>query len=181
MKRSNGMADQKAHRFRMDGMAMALRIVEERGVEGLREEVKTRNAMFIPLEVTRKSVEDLNAFLGNRILNTYRTKMLFTLNQKFGFGPKRLMKFYEEFGNTVDMVTCLDPFGNPYDKISEHAEFINEKLGNLLAVDAIKRIEEEEMEGKKRMIEYEYLVDFLHRKGFDEAAECIKAEVEWEG
>lgn len=35
MKRSNGMADQKAHRFRMDGMAMALRIVEERGVEGL--------------------------------------------------------------------------------------------------------------------------------------------------
>ena len=48
-------------------------------------------------------------------------------------------------------------------------------------MDAIKRIEEEEMEGKKRMIEYEYLVDFLHRKGFDEAAECIKAEVEWEG
>ena len=42
MKRSNGMANQKAHRFRMDGMAMALRIVEERGVEGLREEVKTR-------------------------------------------------------------------------------------------------------------------------------------------
>lgn len=66
MKRSNGMADQKAHRFRMDGMAMALRIVEERGVEGLREEVKTRNAMFIPLEVTRKSVEDLNAFFGEQ-------------------------------------------------------------------------------------------------------------------
>ena len=28
MKRSNGMADQKSHKLRMDGMAMALRIVE---------------------------------------------------------------------------------------------------------------------------------------------------------
>lgn len=46
MKRSNGMADQKSHKLRMDGMAMALRIVEEYGVEGLREEVKTRKAMF---------------------------------------------------------------------------------------------------------------------------------------
>lgn len=180
MKRSNGMVDQKAHKFRMDGMAMALRIVEERGVEGLREEVKTRNAMFIPLEVTRKSVEDLNDFLGNRILNTYRTEMLFTLNQKFGFGPKRLLKFYEEFGHTVDMIQCLDPFGKPYEKMSEHAEIVNQKIGNILDVDEIKRIEKENAEGKKRLIEYEYLLDFLHRKGFDEAAECLKAAAEWE-
>lgn len=181
MKWSNGMADQKAHKFRMDGMAMALRIVEEQGVEGLREEIKTRKAMFIPLEVTRKSVEDLNAFLGSRILNTYRTEMLFTLNQKFGFGPKRLLKFYEEFGHTVDMAQCLDPFGKPYEKMSEHAEIVNQKVGNLLDVEEIKRIEAENSEGKKRLIEYEYLLDFLRRNGFDDAAACVKEAAEWEG
>lgn len=182
MKRSNGMADQKSHKLRMDGMAMALRIVEEYGVEGLREEVKTRKAMFIPLEVTRKSVEDLNDFLGKRILNTYRTEMLFTLNQEFGFGPKRLLKFYEKFGNTVDMVLCLDQFGKPYEKISEHAEIVNQKIGkDILDVDEIRKIEEENAEGKKRLIEYEYLLDFLHRKGFDDAAACLKEAAEWEG
>ena len=159
MKRSNGMADQKSHKLRMDGMAMALRIVEEYGVEGLREEVKTRNAVFIPLEVTRKSVEDLNDLLGNRILNTYRTEMMFTLNQK-----------------------CLDPFGKPYEKMSEHAEIVNQKIGkDILDVDEIIKIEEENAEGKKRLIEYEYLLDFLHRKGFDDAAACLKEAAEWEG
>lgn len=136
----------------------------------------------IPLEVTRKSVEDLNDFLGKRILNTYRTEMMFTLNQKFGFGPKRLLKFYEEFGNTVDMVQCLDPFGKPYEKMSEHAEIVNQKIGkDILDVDEIKKIETENVEGKKRLIEYEYLLDFLHRKGFDDAAACLKEAAEWEG
>lgn len=180
MKKSNGMADAKAHRFRMDGMAMALRILEERGVEGLREEVKTRNAVFLPLEVTRKAVEELNDFLGNRILNTYRTEMLFTLNQEFGFGPKRLLKFYEAFGHTVDMATSLDPFGEPYEKMSEHAELINEKIGDLLDVEKIKQIEKENTEGKKRLIEYEYLLEFLRQRGFDDAARCIKEYAEWE-
>ena len=182
MKRSNGMVDQKSHKLRMDGMAMALRIVEEYGVEGLREEVKTRKAMFIPLEGTRKSVEDLNDFLGNRILNTYRTGMAFPTALPPSKGPKRLLKFYEEFGNTVDMVQCLDPFGKPYEKMSEHAEIVNQKIGkDILDVDEIKKIEEENAEGKKRLIEYEYLLDFLHRKGFDDAAACLKEAAEWEG
>ncbi len=179
MKRSNGMADQKSHKLRMDGMAMALRIVEEQGVEGLREEVKTRNAMFIPLEVTRKSVENINSFLGNRIMNTYRTEALFTLNQEFGFGPKRLQKFYEKFCQTVNMVQCADPFGKPYETMSEHAEIINQKISKeLLDVEEIKQIEAENAEGKKRLIEYEYLLDFLHRKGFDDAAACLKEYAE---
>lgn len=48
-------------------------------------------------------------------------------------------------------------------------------------MDEIKKIEEENAEGKKRLIEYEYLLDFLHRKGFDDAAACLKEAAEWEG
>lgn len=80
------------------------------------------------------------------------------------------------------MVQCLDPFGKPYEKMSEHAEIVNQKIGkDILDVDEIKKIEEENAEGKKRLIEYEYLLDFLHRKGFDDAAACLKEAAEWEG
>lgn len=52
-----GITDKKIHRYRMDGMAYALKIVEQGGVEALRQEVKTRTAAFIPLEVTREAAQ----------------------------------------------------------------------------------------------------------------------------
>ena len=45
-----GITDKKIHRYRMDGMAYALKIVEQGGVEALRQEVKTRAAAFFGRE-----------------------------------------------------------------------------------------------------------------------------------
>ena len=121
----------------MDGMAYALKIVEQGGVEALRQEVKTRAAIFIPLEVTRESVTQIIATLADGILNTMLATSLYTLNQKFGFGQKRLMDYYEEFGHNCDMVTALDPFGNNYAKMSEYATILKDKYGIDLDVNKI--------------------------------------------
>ena len=41
-----------SYQARLDGMAFALRVAEKDGIEGLRKELKFRNAHFVPLEIT---------------------------------------------------------------------------------------------------------------------------------
>lgn len=168
-----GMNDKKIHRYRMDGMAYALRIVEKDGVEGLRAEVKARGAKFIPLEATSDAIRDLNAMLGDRILNTFGAVMLFSLNEEFKFGKDRMNRFFDAFKKNCSMIMDLDPFGSHYEKISEYAEQLQKKYGIDLDLDKILLTEQENEKCRKKMLEYDYTLQFLQEHGFGEAAACL--------
>lgn len=173
-----GMNDRKAYRMRMDGMAYALRVAEKDGIEGLRDEVKARGAVFIPLEVTREAVQELNDFLGDRILNRFRVTMLFTLNEVFGFGKERLLRFYEAFGKNCGRTVELDPFGNHCGKMSDYAVFLKEKYGIEFDLEQIVQVERENDAAHRKMVDYGYTLDFLREHGFAEAAECLREYAE---
>lgn len=89
---------------RRDGMAYALRIAKEKGIEGLEEEIKYRNITEIPIAIKR---DKLNECIENIKLNTIDTILVLsavTLRDEFGFGKARLARFIERFNLKTD---CL--------------------------------------------------------------------------
>lgn len=89
---------------RRDGMAYALRIAKEKGIEGLEEEIKYRNITEIPIAIKR---DKLNECIENIKLNTIDTILVLsavTLRDEFGFGKARLTRFIERFNLKTD---CL--------------------------------------------------------------------------
>lgn len=47
----------KEHEMRLSGMAYALSIVKEKGIEALEKECRDRGAVFVPLEISAVQIE----------------------------------------------------------------------------------------------------------------------------
>lgn len=89
---------------RRDGMAYALRVARERGIEGLEEEIKYRNITEIPIALPRAKIDEC---IENIKLNTIDTMLILsasTLRDEFGFDKERLARFIERFNLKTD---CL--------------------------------------------------------------------------
>ena len=52
-----GLKD-KDYQARLAGMAYALKVAREQGMEELEKEVKRRGAVFVPLEISQKKLDD---------------------------------------------------------------------------------------------------------------------------
>ena len=95
------MSRDKEEQARREGMAYALRVAKEKGIEELEKDLKMRNATKMPVAVQRKDVMSL---IGELQENCYKTALLmmsFIVHDKFGFGRKRLNKLLEEFDKTA--------------------------------------------------------------------------------
>ena len=116
----------KEEQWRREGMAFALKIAKEKGIEGLEEEVKYRNITYVPLAVSKKAMDEC---VNNIKLNTIDTMLLLsasTLRDEFGFGKDRLARFIERFN---DKAECLvDGFCTWDDQMTTLAEECGIKL-----------------------------------------------------
>lgn len=89
---------------RREGMAYALKVAREKGVEGLEEEIKFRNISQVPIAISRNKIDEC---ILNIKLNTIDTMLILsasTLRDEFGFGKERLARFIERFNLKTD---CL--------------------------------------------------------------------------
>lgn len=168
------MSDRKTYSQRLEGMEYALRVANKYGVKALENEVKVRGAHFIPLEVSREATGQITAFLADRILQTFQATTLYTLCEEFGFGKKRLERFSDAFGYYCDMVSDLNPFGGHYAKISDYADYLNQKYGIGFNLETILQVEKENQGENERMACVDYVLGFLRDHGFPEAAECME-------
>lgn len=89
---------------RREGMAYALKIAREKGVEGLEEEIRFRNCTQLPLGAKRKNCEVAIEAIKNQTCDTFIALTCHTLNDEFGFGQKRLQKFIDRFEGKAE---CL--------------------------------------------------------------------------
>lgn len=89
---------------RNQGMSFALRVAERNGVEGLRQEIKARGIMNIPLEHSLKEVNEFAQRVREDTFNAVMVMAFMTLKDEFGFGNKRLERFQERFKTKTD---CL--------------------------------------------------------------------------
>lgn len=82
-------------RGRNDGLAMALRIVEEDGIEGLRKEIKFRGVTGIHTTLAKKELDQASKQIKEMTLDTMIVLAVATLHDEFDFGQKRCQRFMD--------------------------------------------------------------------------------------
>lgn len=94
----------KEEQARREGMAYALKIVKDKGINGLEEEIRFRNVSMAPVALSRK---ELNEFTNNVKMNTIDTVTAlsaYILRDKFGFGAVRIQRFINWVNEFADSV-----------------------------------------------------------------------------
>lgn len=87
----------KEEQARLEGMAQALRIAKEKGIEGLEFEIKMRNITRLPCGVPQKAMDECIQNIRNNVVDTFTVLVAYTLHYKFGYGKTRLARFAKEF------------------------------------------------------------------------------------
>lgn len=83
------------NRGRSDGLAMALRIVESDGIEGLRKEIKFRGVTGIHTTLAKKELDQASKQIKEMTLDTMIVLAVATLHDEFDFGQKRCQRFMD--------------------------------------------------------------------------------------
>ena len=90
------MSDLKDYaRGRNDGLAMALRIAESEGIEGLRKEIEFRKVSGIHTALAKKELDQAAAKIKEMTLDTMVVMARATLHDEFDFGQKRCQRFMD--------------------------------------------------------------------------------------
>lgn len=89
---------------RNEGMAFALKIAKEKGIDELEKECKMRGALNVPSQINKKALDE---FVNNVKYNTVDTVVLLaavTLHDEFDFAKPQLQQFIDRFSKKTD---CL--------------------------------------------------------------------------
>lgn len=98
------MAKDKFMEGRNEGMLFALRIAEEKGIEGLKDEIRFRHLTSLPTAVPRKALNECVENIKMNVVDTFTLLTVATLHDEFGFGQKRCQQFIKRFEEKTD---CL--------------------------------------------------------------------------
>lgn len=82
---------------RREGMAYALKIAKEKGIDGLEEELRWRNATKLPIAVKRSSLEEFEKNIKINCLDTVTILAAITLHDEFRFGKHKINRFVDRF------------------------------------------------------------------------------------
>lgn len=94
----------KETQWRNEGMAYALKIAKESGVNALEEELKMRGLTDVPLRVNKQKAQEFCDNVKENVVNHVLLLSLVTLRDEFEFGAKRLKQFQERF---TDKASCI--------------------------------------------------------------------------
>lgn len=113
---------------RREGMSYALRIAKEKGIEGLEDDLKMRNAINLPIPVSRKALNECVNNIKNNTVDTFIILLIATLHDEFGFGEKRINRAIDRFELKSE---CLS---DDYCTWQDYIETIKEELGIELSI-----------------------------------------------
>lgn len=94
----------KEMQARTEGMAYALRIAREKGIEELEKEIKFRNLTGISLNLSRKDLNQASEKIKEMTMDTFTIPTVAVLHDEFGFGEKRCQRFIDRMNQKAD---CL--------------------------------------------------------------------------
>lgn len=117
------MALNKEEQARREGMAYALKIAKEKGIEGLEEELRFRNATRIPVAVSRKACDECIQKIKENTVDTVIILSAVTLHDEFGFGAQRLKRFQERFEYKAECIS------EDYTNWNEQIEILKQECG----------------------------------------------------
>lgn len=113
----------KEEQARLQGMSYALRVAKEKGIDGLEEELKRRQAYNIPIRISNKELQQFTDNAKNMLLDTILILASVTLHDEFGFGHDRLNRFKERFNFKAE---CI---GDSFTDWQDQIEILREECG----------------------------------------------------
>lgn len=122
------MAKNKEEQARMEGMAYALRVAQEKGVAGLEEEIRMRNITKLPVGVSKAALDECIVKIKENVLDAVLVLSAVTLHDEFGFGQKRLNDFVSRFNLKAE---CL---ADDYCTWEDLIQALKEECGLELAI-----------------------------------------------
>lgn len=128
MKGSVRMAKDKFIEGRNEGMAFALKLVKEKGIEGLEHEVKLRGLTFMPSRVTETQIKEICLRLKEDMLYKCMVLAVSALHDEFEYGAKRCTKLVDK------MLKIAEAMGDDYCTMSDYVQMLEEELGIVIDI-----------------------------------------------
>lgn len=113
----------KEEQARREGMAYALRLAKKQGIEALEEDLKMRNAIDLPLRVSKADLSKFSENVKYNIVFYIKVLMAVTMHDEFGFGNKRIKQMFKRFDLKAE---CL---ADDYTTWDEQVSIIAEECG----------------------------------------------------
>ena len=113
---------------REDGLQLALNIIKKRGVKGLEDEIRFRNATKIHTLLDKKSLEIATQKIKEMTVDTVTVLSVAVLRDEFEFGKKRCQRFIDRMNLKAE---CL---AEGFVKWNEIIEDIDEDMGIRLRI-----------------------------------------------
>ncbi|MFQ7607471.1 hypothetical protein [uncultured Blautia sp.] len=98
----------KEMQARTEGMAYALKIAKQDGIEELEKEIKFRNLTGISLNVSRKDLNAASERIKSMTLDTFTILTVAVLHDEFGFGETRCQRFLDRMSQKAECM--IDDF-----------------------------------------------------------------------
>lgn len=169
----------KEERLRREGMAYALRVAKEKGIEALESDMKARGILELPLAMkSYDGMRELYNMLAMRIVSTIKTVTIWTLYEKHGWRKKRIGDFEKELNRVCADCLELDRFGGNYVKVSDYAAELKETCDVDLNFEILSQIDEENTKARGQYISVEAVAEILRNAGLNEVADEIIRKVE---
>lgn len=118
---------------RNEGMAFALKIAKEGGIEALEKEIRMRNIWGLHTNVTMKDIQDIKNKITLQVIDIITCVALLTVHDEFGFGQKRGLRFLKRFDQKVDCVVG-DPDDGQTVSLEDYVKVIDEEMGIKLTI-----------------------------------------------
>ena len=94
----------KEDQARREGMAYALRIAKEKGIDGLEEEIRFRNVSMAPIALPRRELKEFTDKVKVNMIDTITALSAYVLRDKFGFGAVRIQRFINWVNEFADSI-----------------------------------------------------------------------------
>lgn len=167
-------------KLRNEGMAYALNIARQSGIEGLADEVKKRGYLRCTVKFTPAELDKSCDNIADRIYNNMLTMVYATLHDVWGFAGKRLMDFKREFDKKVISVGEKDGLNHYWCRFEDYAEEANRLYGFGIDLDKIRETQlindhNDRIQGTP--VKAEEVLKFLNAGGYEDAAEALRKEI----
>ena len=161
--------------YRFDGMAYALKIAEEKGIDALRKDLQFRKMTFIPLELSVEWINGLMHDIYKKIVNCYSVGVYKVLIDNFGFGKKRLHFFKDSFEETIKDFATVDCYGLMLHSFGDYAKEYNEKYEMGIDLEAVADGDENNQKALNANSDDIYnIIDTLKRYEYFDAAQFLE-------
>lgn len=94
----------KEEQARRDGMAYALKVAKEKGIDGLEDEIMRRGCSIAPCTIRQKELDELKKNISDNAIVSITAMSAYVLRWKFGFGDKRINRFKDYVNDLADSI-----------------------------------------------------------------------------